>query len=88
MTPLTDIEEGATVRVTGLLNAPCPTGERGPAGDRNGRARLSEMGFFEGQEITVLKNRGNDPLVVRIRDIRMMLGRELAMKILIRGSRA
>ncbi len=85
MTPLTDIEEGATVRVTSLLNAP---GERGPAGDRNGRARLSEMGFFEGQEITVLKNRGNDPLVVRIRDSRMMLGRELAMKILIRGSRA
>ena len=88
MIPLTHIEEGTTVRIAGLFNDSRRIDERNPDEDRNGRARLSEMGFFEGQEITVLKNRGNDPLVVKIRDSRMMLGREFAMKILIRDSHA
>lgn len=44
------------------------------------------MGFYEGQQITVVQNKGNGPLVIKFQDTRMVLGRGLAMKIIMRSN--
>lgn len=47
----------------------------GVAGGRDLAARLAAMGLTAGTEIVVLQNRGFGPMLARVRDTRIALGR-------------
>ncbi len=63
-------------------------GERGVvvqlAGGRGLLGRMTALGFTPGAEVTVLQNFGRGPLIVRVRDARVALGRGEAGRILVR----
>ena len=46
-------------------------------------SRLATLGFTPGAELTMVQNYGRGPLIVRIRDTRIALGRGEASKIAI-----
>jgi ferrous iron transport protein A len=46
-------------------------------------SRLTAMGLVAGTPVEVLQNRGRGPLLVRVRDTRIALGRGEAVKILV-----
>ncbi len=64
------------------------TGETGVVvGVNAGRGMLSRMtalGFVPGARVTVLQNYGRGPLIARVHDARIALGRGEALKILMR----
>ncbi|WP_150132351.1 FeoA family protein [Prosthecochloris sp. GSB1] len=83
MKTLSELHEGMSSEIRGML---CEGRHRHGCHSSlhlDGAVRLREMGFCEGQRITVLRNRGNGPLVVKLQESRMVLGRGLAKKILI-----
>ncbi len=86
MNTLSEMHEGVTGEITGVINEGRHRNGRKRGLNHNGAAKLCEMGFYEGQQITVVKNKGNGPLVIKLQDTRMILGRGLAMKILIRNN--
>jgi ferrous iron transport protein A len=45
--------------------------------------RLTALGLVAGAPIEVLQNRGRGPLLVRVRDARIALGRGEAVKVLV-----
>jgi ferrous iron transport protein A len=61
------------------------TGESATVGQLVGgarfRSRLAALGFTPGAQITMLQNIGYGPLIVRLRDARIALGRGEASKI-------
>ncbi len=63
-------------------------GERGTIAELRGghslRNRMLALGLTPGAEVTVLQNYGRGPLLVRVRDVRIALGRGEAEKVLIR----
>lgn len=85
---LSEMHEGNTAEITGVIHEGHHKNGHMPGVDHNGAAKLREMGFYEGQKVTVLQNRGSGPLVVKFQDTRMMLGRGLARKILIKNNLA
>jgi len=44
-------------------------------------SRLSALGFTPGAQVTMLQNIGHGPLIVKVRDTRIALGRGEAMKV-------
>ena len=48
------------------------------------RCRLESMGLREGKTVEVLNNPGHGPLLVRVDDSRLALGRGVAMKVSVR----
>ena len=64
------------------------TGEHGAVvqleGGRGLLSRMASLGFTPGAEITVLQNFGRGPLIVRVREARVALGRGEARKIHVR----
>lgn len=69
--PLSTVSTGDTVRLA-----------RVEAG-RNLNSRLAAMGFVPHAEIRVVSNSHPGPFVVIIKDVKMVLGRGVAQKILI-----
>jgi Fe2+ transport system protein FeoA len=53
-------------------------------GGRGMLSRMASMGFTPGAEVTVLQNFGRGPLIARVRDARIALGRGEARKIQVR----
>lgn len=54
---------------------------------RNGhslRSRMLALGLTPGTGVTVIQNYGHGPLIVRVRDTRLALGRGEAEKIIVR----
>lgn len=47
-------------------------------------ARIEDMGFRVGKTIEMLNNEGRGPLLIKIDESRLALGRGLAMKIMVR----
>ena len=47
-------------------------------------SRLSALGFTPGARLTMLQNMGQGPLIVKVRDTRIALGRGEAMKVRVR----
>ncbi len=47
-------------------------------------ARIEEMGFRVGKTIEMLSNGGQGPLLIKVDESRLALGRGLAMKIMVR----
>jgi ferrous iron transport protein A len=64
------------------------TGEQGAVvqlqGGRGLLSRMASLGFTPGATITVLQNFGRGPLIVRVREARVALGRGEAAKIHVR----
>lgn len=64
------------------------TGEKGTIAELTGghglRNRMLALGLTPGAEVTVLQNYGRGPMLVRVRDVRVALGRGEAAKILVR----
>jgi len=64
-------------------------GERGVvielAGGRGLLGRMTSLGFTPGAEVTVVQNFGRGPLIARVRDARIALGRGEASKIHVRS---
>ena len=65
---LSTVQEGEQVRVTSLV------------GGKGVHRRLRELGISEGTELTVVQNVGG-PVIVKVGDSRMGLGRGIADKI-------
>jgi ferrous iron transport protein A len=61
------------------------TGERGVvvelAGGRGLLGRMTSLGFTPGVEVTVVQNFGRGPIIVRVRNARIALGRGEAGRI-------
>lgn len=76
-------DAGTTVSLN-LLRA----GEKGTIAELTGghglRNRMLALGLTPGAEVTVLQNYGHGPMLVRVRDVRVALGRGEAAKILVR----
>jgi len=49
-------------------------------------SRLASLGFTPGAHLEVIQNYGHGPIIVRLRDTRVALGRGEAKKILVRRS--
>jgi ferrous iron transport protein A len=58
----------------------------GLRGGRGFASRLAGMGISVGCQIEMLQNTARGPLLVRVRDTRIALGRGEASKILVRGT--
>jgi len=54
------------------------------SGGHNLRSRMLTLGLTPGAEVTVLQNYGRGPMIVRVRDARVALGRGEAEKVLVR----
>jgi ferrous iron transport protein A len=52
-------------------------------GGKNIISRLSAMGLSVGSEVEILENRGQGPVLIRVRDTRIALGRGEALKIIV-----
>ena len=67
------------------------TGEQGVvatmAGGKGLLCRMTSLGFTPGTEVTVMQNYGRGPLIARVRDARIALGRGEAGKIYVRRER-
>jgi ferrous iron transport protein A len=57
-------------------------------GGRTFVARLATLGFTPGVPVLMVQNYGRGPLIVRVRDTRIALGRGEAARVLVRGSAA
>ena len=53
------------------------------AGGHQFLSRLASLGFTPGAQLKVLQNYGHGPIIVRLRDTRVALGRGEAEKILV-----
>jgi ferrous iron transport protein A len=73
-TPLSTIQTGKTVKLVSV--------EAG----RGLNSRLTAMGLLPNVEITVINNGYPGPFVISVRGSRMMLGRGMADKIMVRSS--
>ncbi|MFL7792293.1 MAG: ferrous iron transport protein A [Anaerolineae bacterium] len=66
-------------------------GEQGVVAAMNGGqgllCRMTSLGFTPGAEVTVVQNYGRGPLIARVRDARIALGRGEAGKIYVRRER-
>jgi Fe2+ transport system protein FeoA len=51
------------------------------------RSRLASLGFTPGAQITMLRNMGHGPVIVRLRGTRIALGRGEAHKILVEADK-
>jgi ferrous iron transport protein A len=74
VTPLSTIKSGQIVKLAGV--------EAG----RSLNSRLAAMGLLPNVEITVVSNGHPGPFVVSVKGSRMMLGRGMADKIMVRSS--
>ena len=69
-----------------------PTGARAVVrrlcGGREFAGRLGAMGLAVGSQLEVLQNSGHGPMLVRVHDTRIALGRSEAMKVLVEETSA
>ena len=68
---LSDVEEGIIIEILGSVD------------QSNECLRMAEMGFTPNKRIKVIKNDGRNPLIIQTRNVKLMIARKLAKKILI-----
>ena len=49
-----------------------------------GSIRLEDMGLRAGKTVEILNNEGRGPLLVKVENARLAIGRKMAMKIMVR----
>ena len=84
---MSDAREEPMNRPPAVSLAELPTGKRAVVralrGGQELMSRLTAMGLVAGTPVEVLQNRGSGPLLVRVCDTRIALGRGEAVKILV-----
>ena len=70
--PLSTINEGRTVTLA-QINA-----------GRGLKSRLASMGLMSNTQITIINNKQPGPFVIRIKNTKMMLGRGMADKMMVK----
>ncbi|MGC8775477.1 MAG: FeoA family protein [Chlorobaculum sp.] len=89
MAPLGMLGKGEVGEIVNLRSgqhhagAGCEHGHHHVHGRDNGK-RLAEMGFSVGQTIEIIENSPGMPLLVRVHDSRVAIGRGVAMRIMVR----
>jgi ferrous iron transport protein A len=87
---MSDAHEEPMNRPPAVPLAELPTGTRAVVralrGGQDLMSRLTAMGLVAGTPVEMLQNRGRGPLLVRVRDTRIALGRGEAVKILVERS--
>lgn len=62
----------------------------GPAGERTDKCksmhRIADMGLRAGNTVEVLNNEGGGPMLIKVDNSRVAIGRKMAMKIMVRRS--
>lgn len=71
ITRLSDVKENTIIEILGSLD------------QSNECLRMAEMGFTPNTRIKVIKNDGRNPLIIQTRNVKLMIARKLARKILI-----
>ncbi|MCE7734704.1 MAG: ferrous iron transport protein A [Candidatus Heimdallarchaeota archaeon] len=71
LTRLSDVEENTIIEILGSID------------QSNECLRMAEMGFTPNTRIKVIKNDGRNPLIIQTRNVKLMIARKLAQKILI-----
>ncbi|MBN1928888.1 MAG: ferrous iron transport protein A [Chlorobiaceae bacterium] len=90
MAPLGMLGKGEVGEIVNLrpgrhhAGAACEHGHRHHAYGRENGKRLAEMGFSVGQTIEIIENSPGMPLLVRVHDSRVAIGRGVAMRIMVR----
>lgn len=79
MSPLALMEEGESAEIHSISGYFYPVQK----GCRR-KEHLEDMGFRPGQHVEMITNRGRGPVVVRLEESRIALGRGIAMKIYVR----
>ncbi len=67
-----------------LKDAPCCSASTGPHHHTHGHSHLHDMGLRPGKIIEMITNSGTGPLVLRVDECRIAMGRGEAMKIYVR----
>jgi len=71
-----------------VVLAALPTGGRGTIAGLSGGAafvrRLAGMGLTVGAGVQILQNTGRGPLLIRVRETRLAIGRGEALRVLVR----
>ena len=80
MTPKTVAQDGSSL--SGVQNGELVQIRRMDGGHQF-LSRLASLGFTPGAHLEVLQNYGHGPIIVRLRDTRVALGRGEACKILV-----
>ena len=75
--------EKGEVMDTGEVNRE-PVGET--ANKSKSMCRVADMGLRAGNTIEVLNNEGGGPMLIRVDNSRLAIGRKIAMKIMVRRS--
>lgn len=76
MSPLAMMKEGESAEIIGISGGFC-SGRK----NREKEGHLADMGLRPGQRVEMVSNQGGGPLVVRLDETRIALGRGMAMKI-------
>lgn len=87
MAPLGMLGKGEVGEIVNLRPGRNHTGQHGHRHHAHGREngkRLAEMGFSVGQTIEIIENSPGMPLLVRVHDSRVAIGRGVAMRIMVR----
>jgi ferrous iron transport protein A len=88
---MSDAQEKPKNRLPDVSLADLPGGTRAVIralrGGQDLMSRLTALGLVAGTPVEVLQNRGRGPLLVRVRDTRIALGRGEAVKVLVDRSR-
>ena len=88
MLPLGLLRKGEKGEIVDTISKAHHGSHRNCRRDDKGRhaehCRVEDMGFRAGKTVEMLKNEGRGPLLVKIDDARISIGRGMAMKIIVR----
>ncbi|HHE32265.1 MAG TPA: ferrous iron transport protein A [Chlorobaculum parvum] len=87
MAPLGMLGKGEVGEIVSLRPGRHHAGQHGYRHHAHGREngkRLAEMGFSVGQTIEIIENSPGMPLLVRVHDGRVAIGRGIAMRVMVR----
>ena len=77
-------ERGEVMEVRGGMS--CPSVPAGAGAKRSCQDRIEDMGVRVGKIVEGLSNGGRGPMLLKVDESRIALGRGIAMKILVRRS--
>ena len=87
MFPLGLLSAGEKGEVIETREVTCDSGgRRSIAGIKGTACRMADMGLRSGKVIEMLNNEGRGPLLVKVDNARLAIGRAMAMKIIVRRS--
>lgn len=84
MLPLGLLTSGEKGEITYVRDCGHKTGVSESGGKEKGRCRVEDMGIRVGKTVKVLSNEGLGPLLLKVDESRIAIGRGMAMKIMVK----